>query len=250
MGKDTGADRVHLEGGCNVSITGLVASTGAGHQVPPKPPNLCNTTERPDRPSNSTACVEVWAGDSLTINGTGGANKGEVKADTAGFGGTNGLGWIGGLITITSILDDVTASGHAVQASSAPSGSSGGYRRHRARYGRRRVRQPGLQYGERCPGSHHVTDQYDHRRQHVECERGVLSRPSQDSWRRHHLLAGHRRAAIGPQAGGEGLGTGPSPLGPSLMASRPAGALPPRPAAYSLRRCTPRARRQIDEPGN
>ncbi len=57
-GRDPGADLVHLEGGCDVIIIGLVESTGVGHGIPKNPPNSCNAAFRPDKPANSTACVE------------------------------------------------------------------------------------------------------------------------------------------------------------------------------------------------
>ena len=96
-GKDPGADLVHLEGGCNVLIAGLVESTGVGHGVPGNPPNSCsdvipfpgsvrrNPATRPGKPYNSTACVEVWAGDSLVIQQGAGLEaeaNGEINADT------------------------------------------------------------------------------------------------------------------------------------------------------------------------
>ena len=99
-GRDPGADLVHGEGGCDVTILGLVESTGHGHALPNSPTNHCyyqiagfpsppqtpvNPLDDPqnprtDKPPNSTACVEIWAGKTLTIDKTGGAN-GEVSAD-------------------------------------------------------------------------------------------------------------------------------------------------------------------------
>jgi hypothetical protein len=55
---------VHLQA-CVVKIFGLVASIGPGHQVPQA--NLCNTN-RPGKPANSAACVEVWSGTTLLID--------------------------------------------------------------------------------------------------------------------------------------------------------------------------------------
>ncbi|HEV8437054.1 MAG TPA: hypothetical protein VGT40_03075 [Methylomirabilota bacterium] len=92
LGRDPGADLVHLEGGCNVNIFGLVASTGPGHTFPP-PPNRCDSAFRPDKPNNATACVEIWAGDSLVIDHIG-PHQGMVHADTGNAGGTQGMGWI------------------------------------------------------------------------------------------------------------------------------------------------------------
>ena len=58
-GADPGADLVHLQA-CVVKIFGLVASIGPGHKVLPLPiPNLCNAPNRPGKPANSTACVEI-----------------------------------------------------------------------------------------------------------------------------------------------------------------------------------------------
>ncbi|MDP9212076.1 MAG: hypothetical protein M3N59_02255, partial [bacterium] len=104
-GKDAGADLVHLEG-CDVFIYGLVQSTGPGHQ-PGNPNNNSvvardcfdadggdeSNATRPDKPVNSTACVEIWAGGDLVIDSTG-VHKGEVNADTAQSGGIQGIGWI------------------------------------------------------------------------------------------------------------------------------------------------------------
>jgi hypothetical protein len=89
QGQDPGADLVHLQA-CIVKIFGLVASTGPGHQLAPA--NLCNVN-RPGKPANSSACVEVWAGTTLLIDSTNG-HKGEVNADTAQAGGINGRSWI------------------------------------------------------------------------------------------------------------------------------------------------------------
>ena len=77
-GADPGADLVHLQA-CVVEIFGLVASTGPAHEPPFG--NLCNVN-RPGKPANSGACVEIWAGTTLLIDSTG-SHKGEVNADTA-----------------------------------------------------------------------------------------------------------------------------------------------------------------------
>ena len=110
-GLDPGADLVHAEGGCDVTILGLVESTGHGHAVPNSPTNHCyyqvagfpsppqtpvNPVDdpqnpRPDKSPNSTACVEVWAGKTLTIDRDG-AN-GEV-APICRWGRTGGRGSI------------------------------------------------------------------------------------------------------------------------------------------------------------
>ena len=101
-GQDPGADLVHLQG-CVVQIFGLVASTGPAHEPPFA--NLCNVN-RPGKPANSGACVEIWAGTTLLIDSTG-AHNGEVNADTAQSGGTQGRSWIdvlaNGAITINGI---------------------------------------------------------------------------------------------------------------------------------------------------
>jgi hypothetical protein len=159
-GKDPGADLVHLEGGCEVVIEGLVESTGPGHGVPNTPPNHCNSANRPDKDPNPdpdigpTACIEVWAGDSLIIDASG-PNKGEINADTAQSGGHQ-IAWIdlfangpisiigdtggsfavhanesisnadGGIITIKSVDNAIAASGRAVQADATASGGRGG----------------------------------------------------------------------------------------------------------------------------
>jgi hypothetical protein len=154
-GRDPGADRVHLEGGCDVQIFGLVESTGPGHTVPGA--NLCHAPERPgpDKPANSTACVEVWAGDSLEIDSTS-PHNGEVNADTGMSGGTQGTSWIdlfargnititgdtvnpyavhanqtlgnghGGIIHVASRDGKVETSGRAIQANDTSSGGKGG----------------------------------------------------------------------------------------------------------------------------
>jgi hypothetical protein len=98
QGRDPGADLVHLQA-CNVIIDGLVQSTGPGHAIPTNPPNHCDNNAgaggglRPDKPANSTACVEVWAGDSLTISSVL-PHTGEVNADIGFSGGTERHSWI------------------------------------------------------------------------------------------------------------------------------------------------------------
>ncbi|MGE0684049.1 MAG: hypothetical protein AB7P69_24475 [Candidatus Binatia bacterium] len=148
-GRDPGADLVHLEGGCSVEINGLVESFGIGHATPTTPHNHCNFTNRPDKPTDSTSCVEVWAGNQLIINSLP-PHNGQVSADNGGPGGTSGTGWLdlfargdititgrtlatdpfavhanglsgtndqGGVVTIKSRDGQVIASGRAVQAS-------------------------------------------------------------------------------------------------------------------------------------
>jgi hypothetical protein len=152
-GKDPGADRVHLEGGCTVRIFGLVASTGPGHSVTTD--NKCQGIERPDKPAASRACVEIWSGDTVLIDSTP-PNTGEVHADTGMSGGVSGIGWVdifavnditivgnsavpfsvhanqtlsgghGGLVTVKSKLGSVITSGLAMQASDTTGGGQGG----------------------------------------------------------------------------------------------------------------------------
>jgi len=158
-GSDAGADLIHLEGGCNVVIDGLVESTAIGHGIPNSPPNHCGPLASPprlDKPANSNACVEVWAGDSLVISATG-----QVNADLGQLGSNEGISWIdlfargnisingdavlpfavhanglggsgadgeeGGIVTVKSTVGSVTASGLALQATStAASNADGG----------------------------------------------------------------------------------------------------------------------------
>ncbi len=81
-GRDPGADLVSLQG-CNVTISGLVESTGVGHALDTN--TLCDDG---GKPVDSTACVRVLAGGTLTITG-------EVSADLGLDGGDNqGLNWI------------------------------------------------------------------------------------------------------------------------------------------------------------
>jgi hypothetical protein len=134
-GKDPGADLVHLQGGCNVNVCGLVESTGTGHAVPnsptnhcyyqqagfPTPPNPLNPGDDPadprlDKPKNSTACVEVWTSGDLVIDSvqftewteSQGCN-GEINADTGGPGGSSGTSWID-----LFALGDITIYGDSV----------------------------------------------------------------------------------------------------------------------------------------
>lgn len=163
-GNDPGADLVHLEGGCKVNIAGTVNSISPdGHSVPINPPNHCydpdpagdlagdpdplgaSDDDRLDKPNNSAACIEVWAGDLLTITG-------EVNADLdrSGPGGTswidlfargniqipggavhaNGKGPTnddGGRITVISTTGDVLATNSALlQADATRPGGDGG----------------------------------------------------------------------------------------------------------------------------
>ena len=162
QGRDPGADLVHLQA-CVIQIFGLVASTGPGHQG--FGGNLCNAPNRPGKPANSSACVEIWAGTTLLIDSTG-VHNGEVNADTAQSGGISGRSWIdllangaitivgtaapapglgngdtspafavhanqtlrnghGGNVTVISTGSTVTTTGRAIQAN-ASTGSNGG----------------------------------------------------------------------------------------------------------------------------
>lgn len=157
-GQDAGADLIHLEGGCKVVIDGLVESTAGGHAVPTNPPNHCygpvGNPSRPDKPQNSTACIEVWAGDSLTINASAelnadlglnnSSNEGVswidlfargnivINGDDAlpfsvhanGVGGSGGNGEEGGIVTVKSKQGSVAASGKALQATSTKASNS------------------------------------------------------------------------------------------------------------------------------
>src|SRR4030095_15566097 len=62
----------------------------------------CNVN-RPGKPADSGACVEIWSGTTLLIDSTG-THKGEVNADIGTSGGTQGFAWIdilaNGAITI------------------------------------------------------------------------------------------------------------------------------------------------------
>ncbi len=152
-GRDPGADLVHLEGGCAVLIEGLVASTAPGHTTPTL--NRCHAPDRPDKPADAPACVEVWSGGPLTIDKA--THNGEVSADSGQSGGVNCCAWIdlfaqgdikitgsattavfavhanqfltngfGGFITVTSTQGRVTASGRAIQASDTVGGGHAG----------------------------------------------------------------------------------------------------------------------------
>jgi hypothetical protein len=152
-GRDHGPDLVHLEGGCRVTIFGLVASTGPSHVA--NEPNRCKPPFRPGKPASANACVEVWSGGSLEINSTP-PHTGEVNADTGMSGGDICCAWIdlfargdvsivgdssgpyavhanqflsngfGGLITVKSTEANVSASRQAIQASDTASGGDGG----------------------------------------------------------------------------------------------------------------------------
>jgi hypothetical protein len=91
-GTDPGADLVHLQAGCDVTIFGLVASVGPGHFTI-TPANRCDGSFRNTKPTNSTACVEIWSGGTLLIDRTGG-HRGEVTSDTGQSGGVEGDSWI------------------------------------------------------------------------------------------------------------------------------------------------------------
>jgi len=158
-GNDPGADLIHLAAGGSVFVFGLVESTGAGHVIPVQPANYCAGLKRPGKPANATACVEVWAGKDLVIDGSVG-NNGEINADTAQNGGHQ-IAWIdlfalgniaiygegvgpypanahpyavhaneftgnsmGGLIAVKAKLGTVTLAGRAIQADGALSTAS------------------------------------------------------------------------------------------------------------------------------
>lgn len=150
-GADPGADLVHLEGGCDVVIVGLVQSTSSGgHVTPNSPPNHCDGNFRPGKPANSIACIELVSGRNLTV----GPPFGQVNADSK-----QGQSWIdvfvrgdilidgdfaaatpyrfhadrvgatnetGGAITIESIAGTVSTTGKAIQANATGGGGKGG----------------------------------------------------------------------------------------------------------------------------
>jgi hypothetical protein len=108
LGHDLGSDLVHLQGGCDVKILGLVASTAPGHTRNPR--NRCDSSTppgviRPGKPNNSTACVEIWSGGPLLIDSA--TANGEVNADVGQSGGSEGLGWVEILA-----LEDITIKGN------------------------------------------------------------------------------------------------------------------------------------------
>ncbi len=155
-GSDSGADLVHLSAGCNVTIYGLVESTGNGaHAIPNSPVNHCYAPSRPDKNPNSTTCVEIWAGDSLIIDHTG-SHNGEISVDHTG--NSNKMGWIdlfarGDIqilndktspfavhanpgtantqpafdVTVKSKAGNITATGHAIQTGKNTAGNDGGH---------------------------------------------------------------------------------------------------------------------------
>jgi parallel beta-helix repeat protein len=153
-GRDPGADLVHLQA-CVVEIDGLVQSFGPGHAVPVNPINHCDHANRPDKPANSTGCVEIWAGDSLTLDSV--THNGQINADIGLGGQVGGRGWIdmfargpvlilgdtsgtafdvhsnqggtngfAGIIHVASLVSSVTASGTAFQVDDLGGGSKGG----------------------------------------------------------------------------------------------------------------------------
>jgi hypothetical protein len=153
-GRDPGADLVHLQA-CVVEIDGLVQSFGPGHAVPVNPINHCDHANRPDKPTNSTGCVEIWAGDSLTLDSV--THNGQINADIGLGGQVGGRGWIdmfargpvlilgdtsgtafdvhsnqggtngfAGIIHVASTASSVTASGTAFQVDDLGGGSKGG----------------------------------------------------------------------------------------------------------------------------
>jgi hypothetical protein len=153
-GRDPGADLVHLQA-CVVEIDGLVQSFGPGHAVPTSPINHCDHGNRPDKPTNSTGCVEIWAGDSLTLDSV--THNGQINADIGLNGQVGGRGWIdmfargpvlilgdtsgsafdvhsnqggtngfAGIIHVASTASTVTASGTAFQVDDLGGGSKGG----------------------------------------------------------------------------------------------------------------------------
>jgi hypothetical protein len=152
-GRDPGADLVSLRA-CQVTIYGLVESTGPGHVVPSNPANHVGPSNRPGKPANSTAGIEIWAGTTLTIDGLN--HNGQINAD---LGPAGGRSWIdlfangainilgstvstdnfvvhaneegantttAGIITVKSLNSTITASGRVLQADATTGGSTGG----------------------------------------------------------------------------------------------------------------------------
>lgn len=153
-GQDQGPDLVHLEG-CDVTIYGVVQSIGPAHAT-----NTDTATDpptRPDKPVNSTAAVEIWAGGNLVIDATNG-HFGQINADVGQSGGPEGISWIdllargdieikglangavyavhansnflsndhGGIVTVKSTEGEVRLSGLALQALANAAGGDGG----------------------------------------------------------------------------------------------------------------------------
>jgi hypothetical protein len=164
IGRDPGADLVLLSGGCQVTVFGLVASTGAAH-TPDSGlpyPTKCDDGLHTLGTFNPRACVRILAGNNTAGGGPAiiidsrSPNNGEVHADTGFSGGTTGFGWIdifatgdieidgdtvapfavhanqgltsghGGLINVKSTARGVSALGLAIQASDRTSGGAGG----------------------------------------------------------------------------------------------------------------------------
>jgi hypothetical protein len=123
-GKDPGADLVHLDA-CTVFVYGKVESTGPGHAVPNNPPNHCDNNAgaggglRPDKPANSTACVEIW-GNTITIDSTG-THHGEVNADIGQSGDATGRSWIDIYATTKVTITDGTGNNYLVPIPGSPS---------------------------------------------------------------------------------------------------------------------------------
>jgi hypothetical protein len=115
-GRDPGADLVHLEG-CEVTILGLVESTGNGHGPPNNPANHCVL---PGKSPSSTACVQIWSGGTVLIDSTPAAdsmagNAGEINADIGFAGGSNGRSWIEIFAAGGVTIRDGTGNDHPVE---------------------------------------------------------------------------------------------------------------------------------------
>jgi len=153
-GQDPGADLVHLEA-CTVEVYGIVESTGAAHGAPNSPFNHCANANRPDKPSNSTACIEIWSGSTIVIDSNA-PHAGELNADIGFSGGGSGFSWIdifangkitisdgtnnpgfavhankilqglAGTITVKSLGANIEANGNALQADCTHAGGAGG----------------------------------------------------------------------------------------------------------------------------
>jgi hypothetical protein len=137
-GSGSGADLVHLEGGCHVFVNGVVESTDVGDAIPGNPPNSCsnvtphagsvrrNPATRPGKPFNSTACVEVWAGHGIVISRHASGHNGEIRADIGSGSASAATSWIE-LFARSVTVDNRDATGAAVHANNlAAANGSGG----------------------------------------------------------------------------------------------------------------------------
>ncbi len=159
-GLDHGADRVHLESGLDTVLLGFVQS--AGGVVPEGPPNGCSLPDRPDKPLEAVACIEVWSGGAIRVDATGlltgvdlvdsgesgdprpgvcctwidlfarrditilGHAVGERSAPFAASARQFSPDTPAGIITVKSVAGKVVTSGRALQADATSAGGVGG----------------------------------------------------------------------------------------------------------------------------